>query len=222
MTRRSEGHTGTDWPTLLCGAAHKGSVKELRDLMQRGAPVNVGDYDRRTALHLAASEGMLEVVKYLVDEAKAKHSPQDRWGNTPLDDALRGSHAAVAAFLEGKNAVKSDAAFKGTDWSSLLCAAAHKGDIGELSALVVKGAPVNVGDYDRRTAIHLAASEGQLAVVKYLVIEAKAETSPEDRWGNTPLDDARRAWHAEVAEFLVSRGATANGGASFAKEPEKK
>ena len=97
---------------LDAAAAHKGSVKELAKLMERGAPVNVGDYDRRTALHLAASEGNLEVVKYLVDEAKANHSPQDRWGNTPLDDAHRGSHAAVAAFLEGKHALKSEVSFK--------------------------------------------------------------------------------------------------------------
>ena len=29
-------------------------------------PVNQGDYDQRTALHLAASEGLLETVKFLV------------------------------------------------------------------------------------------------------------------------------------------------------------
>jgi glutaminase len=50
------------------------------------ARVSAGDYDRRTALHLAASEGLLEVVTYLVAEANTDPSPVDRWGGTPLDE----------------------------------------------------------------------------------------------------------------------------------------
>ena len=51
--------------------------------------------DKRTAMHLAASEGMLEVVRALVEDLGANHSPVDRWGGTPLDDALRGGHSEV-------------------------------------------------------------------------------------------------------------------------------
>ena len=76
----------------------------------------------------------------------------------------------------------------------------------ELSALIAKGAPINVGNYDKRTALHLAASEGLLDVVKYLVDEAEADPSPQDRWGNTPLDDASRSSHFAVADYLSSRG----------------
>jgi len=203
-TVSQEVYQGRDWSTLLCTAASKGSVDELSALIAKGAPINVGDYDKRTALHLAASEGLLDVVKYLVDEAKADPSPQDRWGNTPLNDAQRSSHSAVAKFLASRGATGSKEAF---NWSTLLCTAASKGSVDELSALIAKGAPINVGDYDKRTAIHLAASEGLLDVVKYLVDEAKADTSPQDRWGNTPLDDAIRSSHFAVADYLSSRGA---------------
>ena len=41
--------------------------------------------DKRTALHLAASEGLVDVVRYLIEEAEADASPVDRWGGTPLD-----------------------------------------------------------------------------------------------------------------------------------------
>ena len=40
----------------------------------------------------AASEGRLNIVKFLVEGAGANHSPVDRWGGTPLDDARRSNH----------------------------------------------------------------------------------------------------------------------------------
>jgi glutaminase len=50
-----------------------------------------GNYDGRTALHLAASEGHLSIVQYLIESGCfIDIIPKDRWGNTPLDDAIRG------------------------------------------------------------------------------------------------------------------------------------
>ena len=52
---------------LMCGAAHRGAVEELRALLTDGASATKGDYDQRTPLQLAASGGNLEMVKILVD-----------------------------------------------------------------------------------------------------------------------------------------------------------
>ena len=93
------------WSYQLCNAAAQGGIEELRELVARGAPVNEGDYDQRTAIHLAASEGMLEVVQVLVKELGANCSPRDRWGHTPLDDAIRAKHSEVAKFLLLQGAV---------------------------------------------------------------------------------------------------------------------
>jgi hypothetical protein len=43
----------------------------------------------------------------------------------------------------------------------------------------------NVGDYDRRYPIHLAAAEGELVAVDFLMF-AKADISVQDRWGCVP------------------------------------
>lgn len=71
------------------------------------------------------------------------------------------------------------------------CWAAYEGDVAEMRRLVARGVNPAAGDYDGRTALHLAASEGRLKAVRYL-IELGADLSAKDRWGNTPLDDARR------------------------------
>ena len=38
-------------------------------------------------------------VKFLVDECAVDINPVDRWGGTPLDDAMRSRHALVANYL---------------------------------------------------------------------------------------------------------------------------
>lgn len=49
----------------------------------------------------------------------------------------------------------------------------------------------NAADYDGRTALHLAAAEGQIHVIKYL-LEQGVNTDVKDRWGNTPLHEASK------------------------------
>ena len=48
--------------------------------------VTFRDYDRRTALHVAAAEGHLDICKFLVENG-AHINRSDRWGASPLDDA---------------------------------------------------------------------------------------------------------------------------------------
>jgi len=207
-------------PERICDAAAKGDMSALHDIKDAGGDVDAGDYDKRTAMHLAAAEGLLEMVIFLMDELGANHSPVDRWGGTPLDDALRHNHSRVVELLVRRGAERGTNPLASLDISSTaLCNAASKGDIEGLRKIQEAGGDINLPDYDKRTAIHLAASEGILAVVQALVEELSAHVSPVDRWHGTPLDDAERHGHGAVAEYLLSKGATRaikGGGASSA------
>merc|ERR1740121_2874221 len=98
-------HSEHGAPTQMCAAAFYGDVQHLKTLINDyKIKVDEGDYDKRTAIHLAASAGHLEVVKALVEELNANHSPTDRWGNTPLDDAIRERHQPVIAYLRDSGA----------------------------------------------------------------------------------------------------------------------
>lgn len=61
----------------------EGSLNEIKKIIDK-VDVNCSDYDKRTPLHLAAAEGKVEVVKFLLE--KGALSTKDRWNNTPLDD----------------------------------------------------------------------------------------------------------------------------------------
>lgn len=92
----------------LIFAAGYGDLDDIMKLNARGMDLSVADYDRRTALHLAASEGHLNVVQYLVNYYKKNNlslSPTDRWGGTPLQDAVKNKHNAVVKLLESEGAV---------------------------------------------------------------------------------------------------------------------
>lgn len=73
---------------LLCQAAAEGNVPALQRQLEAGANLNTPDYDQRTALHVAASEGHLTTVEWLINHG-AKVNVVDRFGGTPLSDASR-------------------------------------------------------------------------------------------------------------------------------------
>ena len=87
-----------------------------------------------------------------------------------------------------------------------VCTAASQGDLYEIQRLESSGIPLDEGDYDARTGIHLASSEGHEDVVRYF-IEKRVDVNPKDRWGGTPLSDATRGNHTKVIELLEKNGA---------------
>lgn len=163
--------------------------------------VDFRDYDRRTALHVAASEGHLHVCKFLVKKG-ANVNRSDRWGGSPLDDAHRHRHQAVISYLRSLGA-KTGSTHNLTNFIT----AAAEGDLDEIDLLLSVG-DINIddGDYDGRTALHLASGEGNLAIVERLC-ERGADVNKEDRWGGRPLDDAQRGRHVPCVRVLVEHGA---------------
>ena len=84
---------------MLCHAAAGGDAKKVRELLHKNkVDVNAADYDKRTCLHLAASEGNLRIVEFLIENG-ADINFRDRWGGTALRDAVREGHHAVAAMV---------------------------------------------------------------------------------------------------------------------------
>jgi Amt family ammonium transporter len=170
----------------LCAAARANDVGEIMRVMKKEPDAGAGaDYDLRTALHVSASEGNVEAVLELLTYSSVKVNVCDRWKRTPLQDAVDFKHFAVVSILRDHGASMVDEAL-----AFRLCMAASKGDLAFIKKQVDAGKDVSVSDYDGRTALHLAASEGKLEIVEYLVNKIAIRPDPVDRFGNIPLADA--------------------------------
>jgi hypothetical protein len=111
---------------FICGAAGVGNMERIRVLVKYGVNVNSSDFDGRTALHLAASQGNLRVVELLLSmEADVKR--KDRWASMPLDEAIKGGHDLVAAALFARGGEMNPSTAKGNFHTS-----ARNGDLAKL------------------------------------------------------------------------------------------
>lgn len=185
----------------------------------------VGDYDRRTPLHLACSEGKLETVQFLLDLNKSPEEVEagdkaaaakkadvaayqiidpnaiDRFGTSPMENAVEAGHREVVVALK---AAGGRLVLSAADLAQRLCAIVMAGDAVKLK-LYVSGAGVRCGpdvcDYDKRTPLHIAAAEGNVACARIL-LDGGSDPSAEDRWGQTPKTEAERAGHVDVKAML--------------------
>ncbi|ALC48613.1 CG6428 [Drosophila busckii] len=83
----------------LCAAASRGSLKRLQSYQLAGADLSLPDPSGRTALHVAALHGFVELVHYLLPFMENRHE-QDFLGLSALEYAKRGNHASVIEVLE--------------------------------------------------------------------------------------------------------------------------
>ena len=75
--------------------------------------------------------------------------------------------------------------------------------------LVDHGAALNVQAVDGATALHLAAQEGKIEVVRFL-LDADAAIDLEDKVGDTPAKVALLNKHLPTLELLLRHGASAH------------
>lgn len=83
-----------------------------------------------------------------------------------------------------------------------LCASAAAGRAEAVKRLLDDGVKPTALDYDRRSALHIAAARGHFAVVE-LLVGARAEVNTESRRGHTPLDEAMHSGTPEVRQLLL-------------------
>jgi urea transporter len=186
-------------PPLLCCLAAQGDLQQLRK-MGRGENaaerLSLADYDGRTPLMLAAAEGRVNVLRYLL-KLGVDVSALDCNGGSALEDAIRaGSLAAVKLLAKSSTPLNDES--KTLVQAEEMCYAAASNDLHKLELLLAAGVPVNSQDYDQRTALHLAASNGNTAAVE-LLLSSGADGTAKDRFGNTPEEDSIRHKHNATA-----------------------
>lgn len=176
-------------------AAHDGDLYRLSRLIGAGAEPNRTDYDGRSPLHLAASKGHGDITVFLIQRG-VEINARDKFGYTPLLEAVKNGHDHVASLL-----VEAGALLGIDNDGTCLCEAVAKRDLEYLRRLLANGINPNSKNYDFRTPLHLAASEG-LYPISVLLLEAGASVFAVDRWGKSPLDEARVGGNKNLIKLL--------------------
>ncbi|CAL8470996.1 g10538 [Coccomyxa elongata] len=192
----------TEAAAHLCTCVFDCNVPLLRRYIKAGISVNAGNFDKRTPLHVAAAEGNLAAVRVLVEEGKADLAVTDRWGATPLDEAMRVGSRATMDYLQGLNAPTQ----RDDDRTMEFLYAAARGDTTKLRHMIHYGFDVNKGDYDNRTALMLAVVGGHAAAVNTL-LGAGADPNIQDNLGHNALLEAVKRGHDSLIRLLIDNDA---------------
>lgn len=189
------GKQEADLALKVNNASYYGDLYQLKSLIRSGGDPKRTDYDGRTPLHLAASKGYEDITIFLIREG-VDVNMSDKFGNTPLYEAIKNGHDRIASLL-----VKEGASLNIDDAGSVLCSGVVRGDSDFLKRLLSNGIDPNSKDYDHRTPLHVAASDGLYQMTK-LLIEAGASVFIKDRWGHTPLDEGRKNGNKKLLKVL--------------------
>lgn len=188
-------------------AARAGMATLVDLLISKGVGLDFGTSPRAaTALHLAATFGHERVVRLLITRG-ANPNATDIEGIRPLQYASRRNRAAlVNVFLElgAKPQTLHDAV--------------NADDVVAAWNLIRLGADVDATDL-AGPPLNLAAAKGSLAMVRILVDAGADLEASGDPAQSRPLHIAALHDHAEIARFLISRGAAPDSRDDWGRTP---
>ncbi|KAK1312590.1 hypothetical protein QJS10_CPA07g01168 [Acorus calamus] len=216
-------------------ALHAAAAEDRREVMAklierlRGGELDARDREGRTAVHVAAGKGHVQMVRMLV-EGGADRDARSGDGRTALHRAAaNGDRDMVVALLEMgadceiptvRGQTPLDVARdKGhreivemLGRGEMMLTAARRGDVKLLESLLRRGGGgggTNGRDQYGMTALHTAAIKGHRDAVRTL-IDYGADLHARDREGHTPLHLAVEGGSADAVEALVDKGADVN------------
>ncbi|XGW03569.1 hypothetical protein V3C99_015056 [Haemonchus contortus] len=186
-------------PPLVCSAAKTNKVEILKSIKESGVNFSVCDYNLRTALHVAATSGNLEAVRYLLSIGANVHV-KDLFGYNPLLCAVKAKALPCVVALRDAGGIIDIPPYKlGVD----LCLAAAHGDVEQLKCWEAAGSDLSATDYDKRTALHVAVTHNQPEAVRYL-LEKGVDPYAVDEFGTTPFSEAKRKNYEAILNELKS------------------
>ncbi len=173
-------------------------------LLDRGAEIEATNRYGYTPLHCAAMGGDKGVIEALLARgAKVNAKTSSQW--IPLHyAALNGPVECIALLLEQG----ADIHAKADDGETPIVVASRSGRSDTFNYLLGKGGKLD-GTMEGFTSLHLAATVGQVDVVKTILAKG-IDIDARDEYGNTALQSAAYNMNKEMVQFLLESGADPN------------
>ncbi|CAG5110986.1 Oidioi.mRNA.OKI2018_I69.chr2.g5330.t1.cds [Oikopleura dioica] len=174
-------------------------LKTLECLTDFGAKVDHKNDEEKTALHIAAENGQITLIRFLTNFDNKLLQDWDEEGNTALHLAAYNKRGKTVAELLNKGIQVDEVNSKG--WTALDAAAAV-GHLQSAKILLDHDAPVDSTDKSNVTPLHLASMNGHLEVAKYL-LEQGADVRIVDTDGRNALDYAIDYYHEDIVTMFL-------------------
>ena len=204
--RYVEAEASSDAPKKAPSSSEKksGTIANIDDIPFDLLPRDVNDaatVDGLTALHYAAQNGSLDIIKFLVEHG-ADISAQDYEQSRSVIHfaALNGDIECIKYLTENG----ADLLDKDANGATAFHYAVMANNLEAVKYFVTKKLDYTAKDYRGWTAMHYAADGGALEVMKYLLAKGLNINELNDR-KRTPLFLARQ-FH-ELRQFMLSKGA---------------
>jgi ankyrin repeat protein len=200
-------------PPNLIAACMYGSCQKVEQFLASERPIGgagaiVEQGNRITLLHVAASLGHVDVVRFLLQNG-AQIDGASKAGSTALHMAAREGRTQVVQLLCSSNAMVSSKTAVGGATPIFL--AAQGGHVKVMNILIKHRADSKAScGASKTTPLHVAAERGHFDVVSFLLTGNRANVNQTDGDGATALHYAAAYGNASVVWRLLERGAQPN------------
>ena len=150
-------------PCLMCSAVYKNNFDILETCFKESANISAGDYDGRTPLHIACSEGNYQMTKFLLERGALVHK-KDRNMETPLLCAIQSGALEVVRLLLEVGAHLSLAPVK---VGERMVAGGKDGNLQRICCLLEAGADLHQADSSGQTCLGAAETAGHQEILSY-------------------------------------------------------
>ncbi|XP_051854782.1 2-5A-dependent ribonuclease [Antechinus flavipes] len=211
-------------PEMICPpliqAVKEGDFELVKQLLEKGADVNIKMEGGWTPLHNAAKEGNKDIVELLLEKGADLHIRKENGATPFIVAAIVGDVELLELFLsKGANINEYD-----NHGFTAFMEAAYYGHQSALEFLYEKGVEVNLGRQTSEeqkklrkggcTALMDAARKGHIDVVKILLEKMEADVNARDNMGRNALihtfRDPKNKNVKEIVCFLLKSGIDVN------------
>ncbi|CAH1255376.1 TRPA1 [Branchiostoma lanceolatum] len=196
----------------LHAAVNGGNKEAVVRLIRIGARIDAKQDDESTPMHLASSQGALDIIKLMMESADKNRQTihlRDVQQMTPLHKAAMFDHTGTVEYLleEGADLNCTD-----SEERSPLLLAASRGAWKTVKVLLSRGADANLRDLNSRNFLHLAILGGGGVATFHGELgtgSLRDLLDEKDEFGCTPLHYASEQGHLKSIELLLQQGASA-------------
>ncbi|MFC1724439.1 ankyrin repeat domain-containing protein [candidate division KSB1 bacterium] len=188
--------------TALHIACENGHTELVKFLVEKGANVNITDYDFKKPLLWAAEKGHREILDILLNN-NADKSATDINGKSAVHLAVENGFTDLVEWLLSNGFDLNSRALHDV---TLLHSAAMSGQNNMVRRLIEKGLNVDVKNVYGKTPLHYAASYGKNETVE-LLLKLGANINVKAVNGKTAYHLALEGKQQETAEILKENGA---------------